>query len=366
MATQTPAYVDAGLRSLRWLMTQQTTPAGHFRPDRHRGFRRTAATSPRLRSAARGSRRDDRGLPRGVARGRRCRVEEPSQRALFAWFLGSNDLSLPLVDLAHRQLPRWTASRSRQRESRWRVGRVLSSRPCGDSPACTRQTTGLTKPALHRAPLVAPEFTTYSKRAERHLVTSQSFLNRQALYLRPDPARVIVRPFKPATEPRDLNPTDKTRANHIVDRVLALDPETVGQPAGRCPGEFRGPASQPAGDVRGARRRNGRGPCGACTSSPRPAPADRSLFSQRIFVRSLGPVQPQHRAAPRPVGRAGRRPALHSQPPRRRRRACVVTDVSVGIDRSRRQRDRRSDGTSCLESRGLPSDIRARMAIMSR
>ncbi len=53
------------------------------------------------------------------------------------------------------------------------------------------------------------------------------FLNRQALYLRPDPARVVVRPFKPATEPRDLNPTDKTRANHIVDRVLALDPETA-------------------------------------------------------------------------------------------------------------------------------------------
>jgi predicted GH43/DUF377 family glycosyl hydrolase len=50
------------------------------------------------------------------------------------------------------------------------------------------------------------------------------FLNRQALYLRPDPARVVVRPFKPATEPRDLNATDKSRANHIVDRVLALDP----------------------------------------------------------------------------------------------------------------------------------------------
>ena len=53
------------------------------------------------------------------------------------------------------------------------------------------------------------------------------FLNRQALYLRPDPARVVVRPFKPATEPRDLNPTDKSRANHIVDRVLALDPATA-------------------------------------------------------------------------------------------------------------------------------------------
>jgi len=52
-------------------------------------------------------------------------------------------------------------------------------------------------------------------------------LNRQALYLRPDPSRVIVRPFKPTTEPRDLNPTDKTRANHIVERVLSLDTATA-------------------------------------------------------------------------------------------------------------------------------------------
>ena len=57
---------------------------------------------------------------------------------------------------------------------------------------------------------------------------SQSlFFNRQALYLRPDPARVIVRPFKPATEPRDFNSTDKTRANHIVERVLGLDPASA-------------------------------------------------------------------------------------------------------------------------------------------
>ena len=53
------------------------------------------------------------------------------------------------------------------------------------------------------------------------------FLNRQTLYLRPDPSRVLVRPFKPATEPRDLNTVDKTRANHIVDRVLGLDLETA-------------------------------------------------------------------------------------------------------------------------------------------
>jgi predicted GH43/DUF377 family glycosyl hydrolase len=50
-----------------------------------------------------------------------------------------------------------------------------------------------------------------------------TLLNRQALYLRPDPTRVIVRPFKPSTEPQHLKPSDKTRANEIVDRVLSLD-----------------------------------------------------------------------------------------------------------------------------------------------
>jgi predicted GH43/DUF377 family glycosyl hydrolase len=58
-------------------------------------------------------------------------------------------------------------------------------------------------------------------------LSQATFLNRQALCLRPDSARVIVRPFKPATEPRDLNATDKLRANHIVDRVLALDSDAV-------------------------------------------------------------------------------------------------------------------------------------------
>jgi predicted GH43/DUF377 family glycosyl hydrolase len=58
-------------------------------------------------------------------------------------------------------------------------------------------------------------------------LTPNTFVNRQALYLRPDAARVVVRPFKPMTEPRALDPTDKTRANHIVDRVMALDAATV-------------------------------------------------------------------------------------------------------------------------------------------
>ena len=52
------------------------------------------------------------------------------------------------------------------------------------------------------------------------------FFNRQALHLLPDPSRVVVRPFRPAVEPRNLNDVDKSRANHIVDRVMALpEPE---------------------------------------------------------------------------------------------------------------------------------------------
>src|SRR5258705_5167885 len=69
----------------------------------------------------------------------------------------------------------------------------------------------------------------HRKQSQGVPLSQSRFLNRQILYLRPDPARVVVRPFKPATEPRDLNPTDKTRANHIVDRVLGLDPKAAAQ-----------------------------------------------------------------------------------------------------------------------------------------
>src|SRR3954447_15246143 len=72
------------------------------------------------------------------------------------------------------------------------------------------------------------EFSVHSRKTRNEGTMLQTaFINRRALYLRPDPARVIVRPFKPTTEPRDLNPTDKTRANHIVERVLNLDPEAA-------------------------------------------------------------------------------------------------------------------------------------------
>ena len=92
-----------------------------------------------------------------------------------------------------------------------------------------------------------------SKRSRHALIEDTilhaTFLNRQALYLRPDPARVIVRPFKPTTEPRDLNPTDKTRANHIVERVLKLDSKAAAGQLADVLENFDGPAPQPAGDI---------------------------------------------------------------------------------------------------------------------
>jgi predicted GH43/DUF377 family glycosyl hydrolase len=56
-----------------------------------------------------------------------------------------------------------------------------------------------------------------------------TLLNRQPLYLRPDPARVVLRHFRPSTDPRDLHPTDTRRMSHIVHRVLELEPQTARQ-----------------------------------------------------------------------------------------------------------------------------------------
>jgi hypothetical protein len=97
-ATDTPAYVSAGLRCLRWLMAMQTTPAGLFRPIGSESFG-TKRVPPRafdqqpLEAAA--------SISACLAAWRAG--GDPAWRAdaarAFAWFLGSNDLSVPLVDL---------------------------------------------------------------------------------------------------------------------------------------------------------------------------------------------------------------------------------------------------------------------------
>lgn len=98
LSTKTPAYIEAGLRSLRWLMTQQTTTGGQFRPVGTEGFGETrrwprAFDQQPLEATAT--------ISACVAAWRATHDSEWNVEAarVFAWFLGSNDLSVSLVDL---------------------------------------------------------------------------------------------------------------------------------------------------------------------------------------------------------------------------------------------------------------------------
>jgi hypothetical protein len=98
LATSTPAYIEAGLKSLRWLMDLQTTATGLFRPVGSQSFgdkRRSpqAFDQQPLEAAAT--------ISACVAA---WRVDsDPQWKAdatrAFAWFLGENDLAAPLVNL---------------------------------------------------------------------------------------------------------------------------------------------------------------------------------------------------------------------------------------------------------------------------
>lgn len=98
LSMQIPAYVEAGLRSLRWLVGVQSTPAGLFRPvgsesfgDRlspPKAFDQQPLEATATISACLAAWRADGDT--------QWRAE--AMRA-FAWFMGENDLSTPLVDL---------------------------------------------------------------------------------------------------------------------------------------------------------------------------------------------------------------------------------------------------------------------------
>lgn len=98
MALRRQDYLDVGLRSLRWLLTQQTSASGQFRPVGTEGFN-DVRRQPRnfdqqpVEAAAT--------IAASLAAWRADQNGEWKTEAAkaFAWFLGSNDLSLPLVDL---------------------------------------------------------------------------------------------------------------------------------------------------------------------------------------------------------------------------------------------------------------------------
>jgi glycosyltransferase involved in cell wall biosynthesis len=149
MATQTPGYVDAGLRSLRWLMTQQTTPAGHFRPvgtasfgeqrQHPRAFdQQPVEATATIAACLTAWRADDDAEWKAMA-----------ARA-FAWFLGSNDLALPLVDL-HTGSCRDGLHPDRANENRGGESVVCYLLGLAEIRQLARVNTRLTKPTALRA-----------------------------------------------------------------------------------------------------------------------------------------------------------------------------------------------------------------------
>src|SRR6266567_287554 len=97
LATRTPSYVEVGLRSLRWLMSLQTTSWGHFRPvgtksfgmirQKPEAFDQQPIEAAATISACLAAWRADDGAEWPVG----------AKRA-FGWFLGENDLQTALID----------------------------------------------------------------------------------------------------------------------------------------------------------------------------------------------------------------------------------------------------------------------------
>ena len=149
MATQTPAYVEAGLRSLHWLMTQQTAPAGHFRPVGTAGFgeqrehprafdQQPVEATATIAACLTAWRADGDAEWKAIA------------TRVFAWFLGSNDLSVALVDL-HTGSCRDGLHPDRANENRGGESVLSYLLGLAEIRQLARVNAGLTKPAALRA-----------------------------------------------------------------------------------------------------------------------------------------------------------------------------------------------------------------------
>jgi glycosyltransferase involved in cell wall biosynthesis len=149
MATQKPAYVEAGLRSLHWLMTQQTAPAGHFRPVGTAGFgdqrkhprafdQQPVEATATIAACLTAWRADGDAEWKALA----ARV--------FGWFLGSNDLSVALVD-PHTGSCRDGLHPDRANENRGGESVLSYLLSLAEIRQLARANAGLTKPAALRA-----------------------------------------------------------------------------------------------------------------------------------------------------------------------------------------------------------------------
>ncbi len=149
LATQTPDYVDAGLRSLRWLMTQQTNSSGHFRPVGTAGFgeqrqpprafdQQPLEATATIAACLTAWRADGDAEWKALANG------------AFAWFLGGNDLSVALVD-PHTGSCRDGLHPDRANENRGGESVVCYLLGLAEIRQLARVNAGLTKPPALRA-----------------------------------------------------------------------------------------------------------------------------------------------------------------------------------------------------------------------
>jgi hypothetical protein len=97
LTTRTASYNDAGLRSLHWLMSLQTTSSGHFRPVGSKSFGKIrqkpeAFDQQPVEAAA--------AISACIAASRVENGVEWTDGAMraFGWFLGANDLNATLID----------------------------------------------------------------------------------------------------------------------------------------------------------------------------------------------------------------------------------------------------------------------------
>ncbi|HEV7881620.1 glycosyltransferase family 4 protein [Bradyrhizobium sp.] len=149
MATQKPAYVEAGLRSLHWLMRQQTAPAGHFRPVGTAGFgdkrkhprafdQQPVEATAAIAACLTAWRADGDAEWKAIA------------TRVFGWFLGSNDLSVALVD-PHTGSCRDGLHPDRANENRGGESVLSYLLSLAEIRQLARVNAGLTKPAALRA-----------------------------------------------------------------------------------------------------------------------------------------------------------------------------------------------------------------------
>jgi hypothetical protein len=227
LTTRTPAYVEIGLRSLRWLMSLQTTSSGHFRPVGSKSFGRIrhkpeAFDQQAVEACAT--------ISACLAAWRADDDPEWSQGAMraFGWFLGENDLQAALIDPNTGSCSdglhpdRLNENKGAESVLSYLLG-LLEMRQFHAAAAAAA--VGQMSPAPQLIPNAIG--TIPSRSVPGSLLVSAPHLESPDLVSPPGSSRVVVRPFKPATEPRDLNPTDKIRANHIVERVLRLEPEAA-------------------------------------------------------------------------------------------------------------------------------------------